>query len=320
MFQALATLLLLPALAFGYADPESCSGECVVSDPGLIRRVSDGKYFRFSTGNEISYASSDSLLGPWDVIGSVLPDGSKIDLAGNTDLWAPDVHYIEETYYVFYSVSTFGSQSSAIGLATSATMELDSWTDHGSVGVVSSSSKLYNAIDPNLIKADGTFYLNFGSFYDDIYQVELNSAGTKASGSAAYNLAFNATTDHSEEGSFMYQYGDYYYLFFSSGACCSLDTDRPAAGEEYKIMVCRSTEATGNFVDKDGVSCQASGGTPVLESHGTTYAPGGQGVFDDPEEGTVLYYHYINTDIGYADDDKQFGWNKITWSSGWPSV
>ncbi|GKZ24406.1 hypothetical protein AbraIFM66951_001299 [Aspergillus brasiliensis] len=316
----LAALAILPGLAYAYANPESCSGLCVVSDPGLMRRVSDGKYFRFSTGGEITYATSDSLNGPWEGVGSVVPSGSKIDLAGNTDLWAPDVHYIEETYYLFYAVSTFGSQSSAIGLATSTTMDLDTWTDHGSIGVASSSGKLYNAIDPNLIKADGTFYMNFGSFYDDIYQVKLNSAGTKTAGSAAYNLAFNATGDHSEEGAYMYQYGSYYYLFFSSGACCGLDTDRPAAGEEYKIMVCRSTKATGGFVDKNGNDCQASGGSPVLESHGTVYAPGGQGVFDDPEYGTILYYHYINTEIGYADGDKQFGWNVITWSDGWPSV
>ncbi|RAK98083.1 arabinan endo-1,5-alpha-L-arabinosidase [Aspergillus ibericus CBS 121593] len=320
MRYALTALAALPGLALAYSNPESCSGTCVVSDPGLMRRVSDGKYFRFSTGGEITFATSDSLFGPWTGVGSVVPGGSRIDLSGNTDLWAPDLHYIEGTYYCFYAVSTFGSQSSAIGLATSTTMELNSWTDHGSIGVASSSGKLYNAIDPNLIKADGTFYMNFGSFYDDIYQVKMNSAGTKTAGSAAYNIAYNATSTHSEEGAYMYQYGNYYYLFFSSGACCGYDTDRPAAGEEYKIMVCRSTEATGNFVDKNGVACRESGGSPVLESHGTVYGPGGQGVYDDPKYGTILYYHYINTEIGYADGDKQFGWNVIDWSDGWPSI
>lgn len=78
---------LLTALAHGYANPESCSGACVVYDPTIIQRSSDSKYFRFSTGNEISYASASSLSGPWTTIGSVLPDGSSIDLDGNTDLW-----------------------------------------------------------------------------------------------------------------------------------------------------------------------------------------------------------------------------------------
>lgn len=78
---------LLAAFVQGYANPGSCSGACNVHDPGLIRRSSDGKYFRFSTGNKISYASASSLSGPWTTIGSVLPSGSSIDLAGNDDLW-----------------------------------------------------------------------------------------------------------------------------------------------------------------------------------------------------------------------------------------
>jgi len=28
----------------------------------------------------------------------------------------------------------------------------------------------------------------------------------------------------------------------------------------------------------------------------------------------------VNTNIGYADGQKQFGWNKISWNNGWPTV
>lgn len=81
---------------------------------------------------------------------------------------APSVHLIGSTYYLYYAVSVFGSQSSAIGYATSTTMEAGSWTDHGATGVASTSSKPYNAIDPALIQAtDGSYYLNFGSFWAD---------------------------------------------------------------------------------------------------------------------------------------------------------
>jgi arabinan endo-1,5-alpha-L-arabinosidase len=128
-------------------------------------------------------------------------------------------------------------------------MESGSWTDHGSTGIASSSSKAYNAIDGNLIDVDGTYYMNFGSFWHDIYQAPMNSAATKVA-SSSYNIAYNATGSHSEEGSYMYKYGSYYYLFFSSGTCCGYDTSMPAAGEEYKIMVCRSTSPTGGFVSE----------------------------------------------------------------------
>ncbi|KAL1962282.1 hypothetical protein VTN77DRAFT_9872 [Rasamsonia byssochlamydoides] len=276
---ALSTVLLgfLAAWAHGYANPGGCSGACNVHDPSLIRRQSDGRYFRFSTGNKISYASASSIEGPWTVVGSMLPGGSSIDLAGNDDLWAPDAQIVDGTYYVYYSVSTFGSQNSAIGLATSPTMEAGSWTDHGSVDVASSSSKAYNSIDGNLFhdSSSGTYYLTFGSFWHDLYQVPMNSAATKAS-SSSYNIAYDPSGDHAEEGSYLYQYGSYYYLFYSAGICCGYDTSRPASGEEYKIKVCRSTSPTGGFVDKDGVACTNGGGTIVLESHGTVYGPGGQ--------------------------------------------
>jgi arabinan endo-1,5-alpha-L-arabinosidase len=45
-----------------------------------------------------------------------------------------------------------------------------------------------------------------------------------------------------------------------------------------------------------------------------------RGVFTDPTLGPVLYYHYVDTRIGYADGQKLFGWNVIDFSSGWPAV
>ncbi|KAJ5396413.1 Glycoside hydrolase family 43 [Penicillium cosmopolitanum] len=320
MFRVLSiSAALFGSLVHGYANPGSCSGSCNVHDPSLIQRSSDGTYFRFSTGNKISYASASSIKGPWTAIGSVVPAGSSIDLDGNDDLWAPDAQLVNGVYYVYYAVSTFGSQNSAIGLATSDTMNLNSWTDKGTTGISSSSSKAYNAIDPNLINVDGTYYMNFGSFWHDLYQAPMNSAATKVA-SSSYNIAYDSSGTHAQEGAYMYKYGSYYYLFYSSGICCGYDTSRPASGAEYKIKVCRSTSATGNFVDKSGTACTSGGGTVVLESHGTVYGPGGQGVFTDSSLGPVLYYHYVDTTVGYADSQKLFGWNTIDFSSGWPVV
>lgn len=190
-------------------------------------------------------------------------------------------------------MSAFGSQDSAIGYATSTTMEYGSWTDHGSVGVASSAGKAYNAIDPSLILAGSSYYLTFGSFWGDIYQVALNSGATGLAGSASYQIAYNASGTHAEEGSSMYYRSPYYYLFWSSGICCGYDTTKPAQGLEYAIKVCRSSSVSGPFVDASGVSCLSGGGTTVLASHGTVYGPGGQGILvDTAESGAVLYYHY----------------------------
>ncbi|KAH8664461.1 glycoside hydrolase, family 43 [Xylariales sp. PMI_506] len=315
----LAGVLALAASAAGYADPEACSGDCWAHDPALIRRSSDGVYFRFNTGSLIGIWKSSSLEGPWVYEGAVVPAGSIIDLAGNDDLWAPDVHLIGSTYVLFYAVSTSGSQSSAIGYATSTTMEYGSWTDHGSTGISSTSGKAYNAIDPNLIAVGSSYYMNFGSFWDDIYQAPMASTGVTVA-SSSYQLSYQPTGTHPQEGAFMYYRDGYYYLFWSEGICCNYETTLPASGAEYKIRVCRSTSATGSFVDATGTSCLEGGGTTVLASHDNVYGPGGQGILADPTWGTVLYYHYADTDIGLADSEYQFGWNVVSWSTGWPVV
>lgn len=315
----LSSLLSLVVLVHGYANPLSCSGTCTnTHDPALIRRSSDGTYFRFATGGTVPIFSAPALQGPWTQLGSVLDGASSINNPGNTDLWAPDVHLVGSTYYLYYAVSSFGTQNSAIGLATSTTLEPGSWTDHGQI-LASTTGNAYNAIDANLVAVGSGYYLNFGSFWDDIYQVEMKSTPTATSGSS-YNIAYNSSGTHAVEGSYMVQNGDYYYLFFSSGQCCGYDTSKPAPGGEYKIMVCRSEEATGGFVDQEGASCTEGGGSIVLQSHGIVYGPGGQGVYDDPENGWVLYYHYVDTNIGYSDADKQLGINTIDWSTGWPVV
>ena len=45
-----------------------------------------------------------------------------------------------------------------------------------------------------------------------------------------------------------------------------------------------------------------------------------RGVFTDPDLGPVMYYHYVDTTIGYADNQKLFGWKAVDFSSGWPVV
>jgi arabinan endo-1,5-alpha-L-arabinosidase len=244
---SLAALAWAPTIS-AYANPGACSGVCTnAHDPSIIRRQSDGTYFRFSTGGKVAIHTAPSISGPWTYKCAMLPSGSSIQLAGNQDLWAPDVSLVGSDYYVYYTVSTFGQQNSAIGLATSATMDCGSFKDLGTTGVESKTGDNYNAIDGNLLK-DGTSYLfSFGSFYSNLYQVSMASPPTKSSGSLR-PLAFEPAGEHPEEAPYMVKYGNYYYLFYSVGKCCGYDASRPAAGAEYKIKVCRSGSATGGFV------------------------------------------------------------------------
>jgi len=238
-----------------------------------------------------------------------------------TDYWAPDVTQVGDTYYMYYSVSSFGSQNSGIGVATSKTMEPGSWTDRGSIGLDSKVGSAYNAIDANLVPIGNNNYaMNLGSFWNDIYQAPMKSDLLKASGSANKQIIFEPAGGHAVEGVYMFREGNYYYAFFSAGQCCGLDVNTPPAGSEYHIKACRSSTYNGGFVDRSGKSCTQGGGDVVLKSFSNIYAPGGQGVFRDPSLGPVLYYHYKNRNIGLADGNTQFGWNLLDFSSGWPVV
>lgn len=146
---------------------------------------------------------------------------------------------------MYYVTSKLGTQTSEIGVATSTTMEPGSWTDHGVVGLP--ANRDYNRIDPNWIAIDGKQYLQFGSYWQDIYQVELASP-LEASSAVPHQLAYNASLNHRVEAAFMFQHGNYYYLLFSGGFANSYNATYPPAGEEYRIHMCRSTSGTGHFV------------------------------------------------------------------------
>ncbi|KAE8907203.1 Arabinan endo-1,5-alpha-L-arabinosidase A [Phytophthora fragariae] len=314
----LLSLALTTTVINAYARPKLCTGTCTnAHDPSIIRR-DDGTYFRFSTGGRIAIHTAPALTGPWTYKGAAVPAGSIINLNGKDDLWAPDVRKVDNWYYLYYSVSSFGTQNSAIGLARSRTMDVGTWADRGTTGIVSSSSKPYNAIDPNLIEVNGAYYLSFGSYWQGLYQTPMRDPPVMPS-SSPYQIGF--TGDYQVlEAAYVFHYGSYYYLFMSKGKCCNLDKSRPAAGKEYRILVCRSSSPTGGFVDQSGQDCRSGGGTVVRASEGYFYAPGGQGVYDDPTYGPVLYYHYVDTRVGYADGDKRFGWNTLDFSTGWPRI
>ncbi|KAK5572326.1 hypothetical protein LTR43_002058 [Exophiala xenobiotica] len=319
-----------------WPDPEPCSGNCsAIHDPSVVRRA-DGTWFRFSTNGNIAIASAPSLTGPWEYQGAMLPNGSTIQVIENQELWAPDVFLVNDTYYAYYAVSRIGLQTSDIGLATSDTLEAGTWTDQGSLGLPKSSS--YNLIDPNLFRESPSapFFMSFGSAWHGIYQTQLSSppvSESDAMGNSIDNIVYNSTQPVNGsgpaivEGSFQFWWPQgetkYYYLFFSSGACCNLPDSLAAPGDEYKVMVCRATSPSGPFSDQDGKSClNGNGGTLVLGSHGdNVYAPGGQGVIVDEDTGRIaLYYHYVNPQIGYEFNDFQFGFNYFDLSSGWPVV
>lgn len=345
---ALATAGLLTAVAAqtNYPPPGKVTGDnrtweddgngpwggIHVHDPSIVKH--NGKYYSFSTHNLVSISEAPSWEGPWRIIGSVLDQESVIDNAGRADPWAPDVQKIGDTYYCYYAVSQFGSQNSSIGLATSKKLLPGTWKDHGEVITSSPDAEwpfnTTNAIDANLfVEPKGKHgkkqeaYLTYGSFWSNIFQVELSSNLKKLARNGAADaawLSFDGSIDtHPEEGPYLHLADNgWYYLYVSHGICCGYQTTMPEPGTEYKIIYGRSRSPRGPFLDKNGVDMKNGGGTVILASHDNVYGPGGQGVIND--DGTdILYYHYADASVNYDDRNKLLGYNVICYDNDdWP--
>jgi arabinan endo-1,5-alpha-L-arabinosidase len=292
-------------------------GELGSHDPALVAGCGDDPWYVLATGwgpfNDGTVPIRQSLDKgrTWRTVGSVfgaLPDWVVEAIPGVDNLWAPGVHEDKRTglYYVYYSASTFGSQRSVIGLATSPTLDPAdpdyAWTDRGLV-IESHVGDPYNAIDADIVvDRKGRHHMVFGSWWSGIYVVELDWPSGKVKAGA--DPVRVAAADGGIEGPSIIRHGKHFYLFVSLGRCCA------GADSTYRIAVGRSTSPSGPFLDADGVDMRDGGGTVILQAHGTNVASGGQS-FD---RGLIAYHSY-DAAGGFA-----LGIERVEWKRGWPRL
>ena len=290
-----------------YPGPGAVSGDTGIHDPTIVKTPAGG-YIAAYTGDNVQLKTSADRT-TFRNAGAVFPNGASWTTAytgGSRNLWAPDISYHNGKYWLYYSASTFGSNHSAIFLATSTTGASGSWTNQGLV-IESVTANNFNAIDPNLIvDASGAWWLSFGSFWSGIKLVALNSAGKRADSTIRSIAGRNGGAI---EAPYIFKHGSYYYLWVSFDLCCR------GASSTYRIMVGRSTSVTGPFVDRNGVAMTSGGGTQVLASHGSIHGPGHQAVFADSDAEVLNYHYYANNGASLL------GINLIGYdAAGWPFV
>ncbi|CAM5525317.1 hypothetical protein STENM327S_08373 [Streptomyces tendae] len=98
-----------------YPNPGRVTGSVVTHDPTMIRTPS-GQYRLYATGGGISSkASTDrtAFAAGADAFGS--RPGWWSRYSSVPEAWAPDISYHGGTYLMYYSVSSFGSNTSTIG-------------------------------------------------------------------------------------------------------------------------------------------------------------------------------------------------------------
>jgi arabinan endo-1,5-alpha-L-arabinosidase len=288
-------------------------GDLGVHDPALIKTAS--AYVIASTGNGIALKTSPDRI-TWRNAAPVFSSNpawhkTYVPQVG-ASLWAPDISFRAGRYWLYYAVSSFGSNVSAIGLATSPTLDASGrgqWTDEGMV-VRSQASDDFNAIDPNAaVDRDGWTWLVFGSFWSGIQLLPLDSAtGKPASDAKRIRLATHAG---GVEAPFLFRRDPYWYLFVSWDKCCE------GAASTYNIRVGRSAKIDGPYADSRGIAMAAGGGDLIDSGDARWKGPGHCAVFIDRDTAFLANHAYDARNAGAA----TLWIRPLFWTpGGWPTL
>lgn len=284
-----------------------------IHDPSTLLRAGD-TYWLFSTGVGVSSWHSRDLRS-WEAgppVFAAKPAWVQ-DVVPNQrgHFWAPEVIRLDDRYLLYYSVSAWGRNESAIALATARPLAPDhpefAWTDEGIV-VRSHATNDFNAIDPTVLRArDGRLWLAFGSFWSGIRLAELDPSTGRPKEPDREPLAIAGGPDL--EAAALVQHDDDYFLFVNRGLCCR------GTNSTYEIRLGRSRAATGPYRDRSGQDLLQGGGSPFLASEGRVIGPGHAGVTRDGTNDWFSFHFYDRDRDGAA----TLGIRRLTWDSdGWP--
>lgn len=272
-------------------------GTPFIHDPSTIAYC-DGKYYVFGTG-EGGLISEDG----WHWHGGAVRPGGGV---------APDVMKIGDRYLVVYSV---GGGGLAGGHASNVMTIWNKTLDPGSpdfkysdpVKVANSDyDEDCDAIDPSLLMApDGRLWLSYGTYFGFIRLVELDpKTGKRMEGNKPVNIAIDC-----EATDLIYRNG-WYYLLGTHGTCCD------GLNSTYNIVVGRSRQVTGPYLDNVGRDMLKGGGKMVLSARKNKIGPGHFGRFVEEEGVEKMSCHY-------EADFQQGGYSvlgilPLLWKNDWP--
>ena len=273
-------------------------GKPFIHDPSTITEC-EGKYYTFGTGGG-GLISEDGWT--WNG-GGVRPGGGA----------APDVVKIGDRYLIAYGATGGGLGGGHNGrILTMWNKTLDPKSPdfkYSEAEVVASSNGVEDndAIDPGLLldPSDGRLWLSYGTYFGFIRLVELDpKTGKHLEGNKPINIAIDC-----EATDLLYRDG-WYYLLGTHGTCCD------GANSTYNIVVGRSKNVTGPYLDNMGRDMLKGGGKMVLAASERLLGPGhfGRTVLEDGVEKMSCHYE--------ADLDQSgrsvLGIRPLLWKNGWP--
>lgn len=293
-----------------------------LADPTVVK-ASDGYFYAYGTENRwssgvhrvIPIARSKDLIN-WVYVGDAFAKKPNWKQAGG--IWAPCIVYRNNTYYLYYSFSTWGDSNPGIGLATSS-CPTGPFTDQGKV-FDSESVGVTNSIDPFFITVgEGRGqrrYLFWGSFRG-IYGIEV-ADDMKTLIGEKFQIAGNAF-----EAVCIYPKNGKFYFFGSNGSCCE------GKDSKYRVSVAVAGDIKGPYKRKDGVSILNDGteGSLFLKGDANTgwVGPGHNGeIFTDESGRDFILYHaidYSNPLLPNGATRRPLMLDQVHWDKdGWPYI
>lgn len=305
---ALLVVLLAPPT---WAGPET---PLEFHDPSIV--VDGDDTYVFTTGPGVLVRRSKDLE-TWEDVGPVFdapPRWAQEIVPDQPDLWAPDVASFSGRHHLYYAISRFGTNQSAIGLATNKSLDPKrsdyEWVDRGPVIQSKPGRDDWNAIDAHVaFDREKRPWLFWGSFLSGIKSARLDPKTGKLALDARIVSIAARPPPGAVEAPYVVWKDEYYYLFLSFDFCCR------GAASDYRIVVGRSARIAGPYVDREGRALLAGGGTPLLAGYGKWRGPGHNSVLLR-EEGDLLVHHAYDADDGGR---PRLRLSPLVWTEeGWP--
>lgn len=298
--------------------------EPILADPSVIRSPEDHLFYAYGTednwddghGRRVVPVLQSQNLVDWKYIGDAFEKKPAWKNAGG--IWAPDINRIGNTYYLYYAFSVWSDPNPGIGVATSPTPS-GPFEDHGKI-LDSKEIGVPNSIDPFLfLDEEGIHFLFWGSYSNEptqgTYAIQLDDTGLKLKeGAKKIKIAagdFEAVAIH--------QHDNQFYFLGSKGGCCE------GANSSYHVMVARSDNLLGPYLDKGGNSILNRGaGTLLITGNEKFKGPGHTSdIITDKNGDDWILYHGIDADFGKLGNGttrRMLMLSEVKWKDGWPYV
>lgn len=238
----------------------------------------------------------------------VLPDGGAF--------WAPEIRYINGKYVLYFSWAKWGDGSKSYTAVATSDSPVGDFLNAKPLLITDDFGS--NCIDQFYYEEDGKKYMFVGSF-NGIYVTELTDDGLSVKrGADGKPVLKKQVCGRAFEGTNIYKKGKYYYLFASINNCCPNN----GMDSKYKVVVGRSENLLGPYVDRKGKDMLDNSWELVLEGDGETFfGPGHNSIIIPDDAGTdwMIYHSYVKENgavggrLGMLD--------RVVWSAdGWPTI